>query len=172
MNGFYIAIVAALSAALTSTIAPILLAVIAYRQRRQEKFDEYTRQDQVAARVEDAARKLLQRQDEVAAKAAEAAKLLLANNERVAADAEKANAKLDVIHTLVNSNMTAALQSEMDATTRELAMMREVVELKRAAGSDPTTEVLAAIEATKMKLGELAATLADRLAANEQAKKI
>jgi hypothetical protein len=55
------------------------------------------------------------------------------------------------------------MQSESDAVSRELAMMLEVVELKRVAGKEPTQEVLAAIDATKAKIAELHAKLADRL---------
>lgn len=73
------------------------------------------------------------------------------------------NSKLDVIHKLVNSNMTAALQAERDATVRELAMMQEVIDLKRVAGHEPSPEALEAIVATKSKISELETTLMDRL---------
>lgn len=73
------------------------------------------------------------------------------------------NYKLDVIHTLVNSNMTAAMQAELDATVRQLALMREVTELKKTAGHDPSEETLAALELTRVKISELRAVLRDRL---------
>jgi uncharacterized membrane protein len=82
---------------------------------------------------------------------------------------EKTNEKLDVIHTLVNSNMTAAMQAELDAIRREIVMMREVVALNLAAGREPTVEALAAIEATKLKITALEAQLAYRAAAVEAA---
>lgn len=72
------------------------------------------------------------------------------------------NSKLDVIHTLVNSNMTAAMQAELDATVRELALMREVIALKSEHGRDPSADALAAIESTTKKIAELRAVLADR----------
>lgn len=74
-----------------------------------------------------------------------------------------ANNKLDLIHSLVNSNMTAALQSELDATVRELAMMKEVIELKRAMGIEPSPEVLSAITSTQTRINELLAVIRDRV---------
>jgi methanogenic corrinoid protein MtbC1 len=87
-----------------------------------------------------------------------------------AAAAAVTNGKLDVIHTLVNSNMTAAMQAELDAIRRELAMMREVVALNLAAGREPTMETLAAIEATEAKITELSSHLAEREAAARRAE--
>jgi hypothetical protein len=72
------------------------------------------------------------------------------------------NRKLDVIHALVNSNMTAHMQSELEATVRELAMMREVSRLHDDAGRAPTSETIQAIEMTEAKVAELRAVLEDR----------
>ncbi len=143
----------------TTVVSPLVLWWVAHATRRQE----WTRQDQVAARTR-----------EVAEQAAKAAKLLIASNEQIAqvqretasaavrATAET-SAKLDQIHTLVNSNMTAAMTNELDATIRTAAMMRELIEVKRAAGLEPTADVLALVETTQAKVDELQANLADRL---------
>jgi len=128
-----------------TVFGPMLLAAQLNKARLVEKREDWKRQDAVAAQAEEAAR------------------LLLAANERVARATIKTNTKLDVIHTLVNSNMTAAMQAELDATTREVAMMREVVALNEAAGRTPSQEALAAIEATQNKINELSASLQDRL---------
>src|SRR5688572_18678682 len=72
------------------------------------------------------------------------------------------NEKLDTIHILVNSNMTAAMQAELDATVRELAMMREVISLNKAAGRKPSAEAIAALEMTQEKINELRSQLEDR----------
>jgi hypothetical protein len=135
----------ALIVAVASTTSPLLLAYLTNRNNRQIKQEDYARQDAVALQ------------------AAKAASLLLAANERVALSATMTNSKLDVIHTLVNSNMTAAMQAEFDATTRELAMMREVIALKQTAGHDPSVDTLAAIKMTEAKISELQAALKDRL---------
>jgi hypothetical protein len=129
-----------------AVVGPLLLAWLTNRQRRSDKREDWARQDAVAE------------------KAAEAAKLLLAANERVAKTAAETNGKLDVIHTLVNSNMTAAMQAELDATSRELVSLREITALKQAAGLEPTPAALAAVQATEAKIAELTAALRDRLA--------
>lgn len=124
--------------------------------RHQERVEDNARQDLIAQRAADTA-------EQAAAKAAEAASLLLAANERVANTAKVTNNKLDVIHTLVNSNMTAAMQAEYDATVRELAMMREVIALKKVAGHQPSAEAVNALTATETKIAEMRASLDDRL---------
>lgn len=136
-------VAAAVLAVFSSITAPLVLIFFTERARRQEKLMDYAREDSKAA-------------------------ALLAATAKVEKAAEAANGKLDVIHTLVNSQLTAALQSELDAVTRELAMMREVVALNRAAGRAATPEALAAIEAATVKITELAAVMADRHLAAEQ----
>lgn len=70
--------------------------------------------------------------------------------------------RIAVVHTLVNSSLTSAIQSELDATVRELALMREVIALKQAAGHSPTRETLALLDSTVAKIAELKLKLADR----------
>jgi cell division septation protein DedD len=101
------------------------------------------------------ARQSFKRQDEVAA--------------RLDHSDKEINTKLDTIHTLVNSNMTAAMQSEFDATVRELAMMLEVIELKKSGGLDPSVDAKAAVEITQLKIAELKAQLEDRYKSTELA---
>jgi hypothetical protein len=163
------------------------------RLHREDRDAEWARQDEVAEKAAQAGRDLaaaqqriadqaaetasllLARQEQtvktqqhVARQAAEAAALLLANNERVAATANGIQNQLGEIHTLVNSNMTAEMQARYDGTKRELAVMRELMELKRAGGLQPTPDVLAAIEATETSLNELDAALADRRKVQER----
>jgi hypothetical protein len=145
-----------------------------------EKQIETTRaQQEVARQAAKAAELLLKRQDEsdrsqqeVAKQAAEAARLLLANNERVAETQEQTNGKLDVIHVLVNSTLTAALQGEMDATVREVTLMKEVLALNRAAGREPSVEALAAIDVASTKIEDLRMALADRIEATDKAAEL
>jgi hypothetical protein len=155
--------------ALSTFLSPLLMAWLTNRNRQQERAQDFARQDLVAERANLVAVDLVKRQDDAAEKAATAARLLLAANERVAQTSKMTNDKLDVIHTLVNSNMTAALKAEFDATERELTMMIEVVELKRLGGHLPTVESLAAIEATRVKISELRSTLDDRAKAGASA---
>jgi hypothetical protein len=145
-----------------SVTAPLIVVYLTARQRHREKQQDYDRQDEVARRAEDVARAA----QGVAKQAAEAATLLVDSNERVAVAAREqakvTNGKLDAIHTLVNSNMSAAMQSELDATVRDLAMMREVIALRATAGREPTAEILSAVSATEDRIAELRAVLADR----------
>ncbi len=128
----------ALIVAVPATLSPLAMAWFTARTKREEREQDWARQDIVAAR-------------------------LLVSNKQVAENTRITNGKLDVIHMLVNSNMTAAMQNEHDAVIRELAMMREVIDLKRAAGQEPSIEVLAAIEATEAKIAELKIVLSERL---------
>jgi hypothetical protein len=83
-------------------------------------------------------------------------------NDQAASTAQTVNEKLDVIHVLVNSNMSAAMKSELDAVVRQLALMREVVELRRSAGQEPGDAALVAIRDTEAKVSELRAAISDR----------
>lgn len=142
-------------------VAPAYLLSRTEKIHREDRQADWARQDAVAAKAEAASRAIADR-------AAEAARLLAENNMLVAETAKETGKKLDVIHELVNSNMTAAMQSEFEAVTRELAMMREVVELRRAAGQEPGPDALAAIAATQAKLAELDVTLDDRAKAQNR----
>jgi hypothetical protein len=143
------AIAVALIAMVTAIASPFALAWQVNRNAAKVRAADWARQDAVAAKAEDVARRLL------------------AANERVAEDAKTVSGKLDVIHELVNSSMTAAMQGEHDAMVRELAMMREVIALKEANGHAPGVEALATIEATETRIAELSAALADRLQQGE-----
>jgi hypothetical protein len=131
--------------AASSTIGPVLVAMVQSRNRRKEKEQDYERQDKVA--------KL----------AADAARTLETNTAEAFATARESKKTLDTIHMLVNSNLTASMQAEFNATVREATMMQEVIDLKRAAGVEPTIETLATLESTKSRISELSAALTDRL---------
>jgi len=137
----------ALIVAAGSAASAVLVSVTSGRQRRADKREDWRRQDEVAARVTEATRQALAVAREAAAAVA------------------VTSGKLDVIHTLVNSNMTAAMQAELAATVRELASLREIVNLNRAAGREPSAAALAAIGAAEVRVRELEAALRDRLQA-------
>jgi hypothetical protein len=138
------------------------------QRHREDRQADWDRQDAVAAKAAKAAEDLSVSQKKIADQAAVAARLLLANNERVATNQLETNGRLDVIHGLVNSTLSAAMQSEYDATKRELAMMREVMALKQSAGLSPTSETIAAITATETRLAELEQILIDRKATQDK----
>jgi hypothetical protein len=71
-------------------------------------------------------------------------------------------AQLNVIHTLVNSTLTAALQSELDATRRERMLLREIVVMRKDGGHDATDEQAGALEAIDRKIRDLTQAMVDR----------
>lgn len=126
----------------SSVTAPLIMVMITERQRRKEKLQDW------------------QREDRVAEEAAKAAKLLAKNTAQASRSAERAEvgaarseAKLDQIHTLVNSNLTAALNAELNAT---VALLENLV-----AADEPGSEVR--IDKLRATVAELRANLEDRL---------
>ncbi len=106
-----------LIAASSGIIGPGILAVMAYIFARNSRAQDYARQDEVAAQAATAARLLLEAQERMAGKAREVATVLAVTN---AATGQK----LDVIHTLVNSNYTEIMQTLLDALQAQLALMK------------------------------------------------
>lgn len=135
-----------LIALVVAVIGPVILSYLNGLQRRKEKEQDYARQDEVAAKVVEAAKK-------------------------VAKTAKTSDKKLDEIHILVNSNMTAAMQAELDARIGQLLLMKEVIELKKALGKTPLKDALVAVESTEEKITELRTKLADRLRQTKLAEK-
>lgn len=143
-EGLWLGVIVAL---LTSTIGPMALSWLNNRQAR-------------LARIED-----MKRQDAVAVKAAEALDVAKQSQQAIVAATVQTNDKLDVIHALVNSNLTLALQGELDATVRELALMRELIALHRLHGSDPSSEAKEAMAHTAARITSLQAQVNDRISA-------
>lgn len=69
------------------------------------------------------------------------------------------NQKLDQIHTLVNSNMTAAMQDSLDSTIRERAALIELSTSRKDANKEPTQDTVSAIALADAKISELRVTL-------------
>jgi len=97
MENLLIAAIAAFAGMATGIVAPVLLAIIAARGARQLKEQDWARQDMVAAQVAKVAR--------VAAETAD----------RTDKKLDEAAAGQAVIHTLVNSTLTASKQAELRA---------------------------------------------------------
>lgn len=152
-------VIVAIVVAFSSVIAPVWLAHATGKQRRKEKAEDYAREDAVAAR-------LLKAQSETAdaiVVANEATTRATREVGKAAAERTQViNGKLDVIHTLVNSQMTAALQAEFDAINLHLIALKEISSLKEEAGRTPSKEASALIKATQIKLDELREVLATR----------
>jgi hypothetical protein len=78
-------------------------------------------------------------------------------------EGEDAGRKLDVIHRLVNSTLTTAIESDLAATRQGLDTMTELVRVLTEAGKPVAPETVAAMEASRVKIGALTQELADRL---------
>lgn len=156
----------ALIATTGTIVSPMILAIITNRGRHADKLEDFARQDAVAAKAEEAAALLLRHGEEVAAQAAEAATLLLAANERVAGQSARATktmqTQLNQIHTLVNSQLTAAMRAELTATEALLPLMHEVIALNQVAGRTPDPASLTAEQHVKARIDDLTEVLKDR----------
>ena len=86
---------------------------------------------------------------------------------------KKYSTKLDVIHTLVNSNMTAAMMGELDALKRDHASMTELIDIKRSnQGREPTPDTVATLLSIERRMEELRGELDDRLRTNINTKEV
>lgn len=126
-----------LIAVMVAVIGPLLLSWLNGCQRQAERAEDWRRQDLVAARAA-----------EVAVQAKESA--------------DNTNEKLDVIHKLVNSQLSTALKNELEALVRERAMMTELIELKKANGLEPTATAAEAIATSQARITELRGIIKDR----------
>jgi hypothetical protein len=153
----------------SSVTAPLLLSSHQDKLRRQEKDEDYRRQDAVAAKAA-----------EVATQAAVAAVLLQAAQEATTARTEEVarlaalaateterrlsdlSAQTDQIHTLVNSSLSTALRNELNAMDAMLVTMKEinVIKVKDGLPEDPAT--LGIIEATENRRDQLRTELEHR----------
>jgi hypothetical protein len=129
MTAIVVAVIVAVPTVLATTLVPLLTK----RSERQER-------------------------REVAARAAEAAELLAVNTKQAAEATQTLTDKVDVVHTLVNSNLTIATQKLREKTQRALNLLLEF---------EPSNSV--EINVLKAELAELDAVLLDRL---KQAKAV
>jgi len=133
---------------IVSVIAPLVLGFVTNWSRRQEKKLDWSRQDQVAAKAEKAAKDLIESNEKVAKLAKQTS--------------DKIIGKVDIIHTLVNSNVTKEMEARLEGSRRELVGLKEIMELRRGNGLPPTKEAEAIILATEEGIHELENDLADR----------
>jgi hypothetical protein len=149
-----------------ATLVPVWVAILKSRSDREQRQEDRAQIAEVARQAAEAARLLVERQDAAASKADSVASKLVMNTAKVAESTRETNDKLlevakvtSVIHTLVNSQLTASKQSEFNAITRELALLHEV------GGHNPSNRIIEAIKTAEANLQELAIILADRKSA-------
>ncbi len=143
-----------LVALLVSVFAPSLLAWLNNRSRKKEKLLDWEREDK--------------KEKEKADKAEEVAQRLLDSNKQIANEAarisEKTFGKMQEIHTLVNSDMTAARMDQRDQTKLTLLGLRKIIQLDKDAGRLPSVDDTDAILAAEKQIIRLDAILSDRAA--------
>ena len=160
-------------ALLASVIGPSLLSYLNGRQRHADKMEDYARQDQVAARLK-------AQQDEVAEKAEVDRRIVALETRRVAEELrettrvqavataevtekiDKIGEDLTVVHTLVNSNLTQAMEGELDQTRITLALLRKVMALHSQGGTEASPADLGAVAQAEAKVAQLENLLAVR----------
>lgn len=106
-----------------------------------------------------------EREDKVAEKAAHAAELLVQSNRLIADTARIQGAKIEQIHTLVNSNMTAEMQKSLMLLKANLALLEKLFD------SEPTADAQAVITATKNEIAEAEIELGERIRNTETASR-
>jgi hypothetical protein len=148
-------------AIVVSVIAPLITGWVTNRLRRAEKREEWERQDAREAaerhRQEEVARRLQAEQERIREAADRAA-------DEAAIDRAATASQLMQIHTLVNSDMTAARQELLDQTRLLVNMYRRTIEEEEAAGRTPLPDDVKALADAVARAEELQGILADRLA--------
>lgn len=131
--------------------APAVMATIQYFFQRGLKKQDWARQDLVAERLAQTNRTLtataIDTHDSLTA--IQSGQAALKNGQKQ-------------IHALVNSNLTAAMQSQYDALVRELTGLHELVSVKRKFKVKPSAKTLTAIKQAEKNLAELKAQLEQR----------
>jgi hypothetical protein len=162
-------VIVVLVALIAGVLGPCVLALLTGQQRRAEKKEDYARQDLVAAKAERAADRAREAAEAVAEQAAAAAELLLEQNHRVARTAEATQDQLKVIHGLVNSSLTSAMENELKALEGQLSLLRErpqaaVVQIAETAGK--VDELRARLNDRRQQAEQAAGDVADARASN------
>jgi len=141
--------------AVVVAVVPLMSAWLTGRQLRAAKVQDWARDDALREREQ-------KERAQVAAQVAAAAAEVAAVKDHLVESTNRTDRKLDDIHVLVNSSMTAAKQAELAATRREVVLLRENAALHEAAGRSPSDDASAALTSAEDRLGELQDEVEDR----------
>lgn len=128
-----------------SITAPLILAHRTERMHREDQLADYKRQDEVA------------REAKAAAIAAQQAA------DKAQRQLESIGVQTQRIHTLVNSDMTAARQEELDQAEALIVALQRVIRLAREKGVQPEPSDVDQLQRTRARRDQLEQILADRL---------
>ena len=132
-------------------------------QHREDRDAEWARQDQVALKAERATVELAASQKRIADQAETAANLAAERDAKVAGQLSRIDAQARRIHTLVNSDMTAARQSERDQAQAMITVLRKVITLAEERGLVPEESDIDALQTAEQRVVDLDRILADRM---------
>jgi len=83
--------------------------------------------------------------------------------ELAAGNAKSQKGQLTQIHTLVNSNLTERMASELEALKVTVTLLQELAAMNELKGIHPTPEAESRIASVRAKVAELSSQLADRM---------
>ena len=112
----------ALLASIIALATPVYVIYLNNKNAKSNRLEDYARQDEVARRVE--------------VTAARNASLIAEANAAAAVRDQVLGGKMDVLHTLGNSTLTAAMQVALDGMHRELLLMQHTVPQNNQAVAD------------------------------------
>lgn len=164
-----LAVIAA-AAGVPALVIPLFSASLTNRRERKAREAQNARDDLLLARANE-------RADKLELKAQEVARIIQVNNDVATLGVTKLLAGQKQIHTLVNSDRTAGMQDQLDSREIALALLIELVEVKKglAVPQQPTVETLATIEQMRASVLVLRKAVTDRLKqqeiANEESAK-
>jgi hypothetical protein len=158
-----IALIGAFVSIAVAVAAPALLLYLSGKQAERAKRLDWDRQDKVAAQVALAAKEITERAHILVASNAEVARIAQESNDSTHARLTRLQETADITHALVNSNLTERMRSELDAMVRELVALREIMELKQAAGVEPSPAAQQEITLKIVQIAEMRAQLKDRI---------
>jgi len=140
-----------------SITAPLILAHRTERMHREDQLSDYQRQDKVAREAKEAAALVAAELQKSTEMAQESARVQQGKLDDLSAQTQR-------IHTLVNSDMTAARQEELDQAESLIVVLQRVIQLARDKGLMPDPSDVDALERTQRRRDQLELILADRLA--------
>lgn len=151
------AVIVGVVVAASTTASAFLMAYMTNKQRRAEIIDDRGHDDVIAEIAAQQMHRLIDTNVRIADRTSEAA--------------DRLEGKLNVIHTLVNSGLTEAKQSELDAVTHELDALKKIAALNNRLGRPADASTSAAIAETERRHAELEKELVIRRA-NDEATRI
>lgn len=151
--------IALITIAVPAIAAPIIAAWVASRNKHAEW-----------ARADELEKRQVERQATVARQVAETSRILIESSRGVREVAEVINLKVDEVHMLVNSSYTAALQAAHEAVQAKYVVLIDSAAFKKDHNEEISAEMEADIIATKKKMEDLGAAIADRLKQDAEMK--